>query len=300
MASSLAVPSEASTGSAVPRRVLGQHLRSLRQQAGLTVKVAATVMEWSEPKLWRIETGQTVMRALDVEAMCAAYGAPPDITQALTELARQTKAHGWWHTYGVAIAADEFSIYTTLEDAACALDGYAALQVPSLLRTELYARALVTSRNPSSDEAGWLVHQSLVRRVLVTRAKAPLAVTFALDEALVRRPVGGPAVMAGQLRYLAELAVLPNVCLRVLPFGGEVHPGLATGTFTLLNFPPSNRGADTDTAIVYASGLTGELYLDKPHELDDYRDAFAAILGGCLDEAATQDLLLTVAKELDP
>ena len=258
-------------------------------------------MEWSEPKMWRIETGQTALRALDVEAMCAAYGAPPGITQALMGLARQTKAHGWWHTYGQIIPTDELGIYTTLEEAACRLDGYAALQVPSLLNTEPYVRALVTSHNPSSsDEADRLVYESLARRVLVTRAKAPLAVTFALDEALARRSVGGPAVLAGQLRYLADLAVLPNVCLRVLPFGAAVHPGLVTGPFTLLNFPPTNRGADTDTAIVHVTGLTGELYLDKPHELDGYRDAFAAILGCCLDDAATQDLLLTVAKELDP
>jgi Domain of unknown function (DUF5753)/Helix-turn-helix domain len=300
MASSPPALPEATSGSAVPRRVLCQHLRSLRQQAGLTVKVAATVLEWFEPKMWRIETGQTALRALDVGAMCAAYGAPPGITQALMGLVRQTKAHGWWHTYAQTMPPDEFSIYTTLEDAACALDGYAALQVPSLLSTEPYVRAIVMSRNPNSDEADRLVYESLARRVLVTRAKAPLAVTFALDEALVRRPVGGSAVMAGQLRHLADLAMLPNVCLRALPFGAGVHPGLVTGPFTLLNFPPSNRGADTDTAIVHASGLTGELYLDKPHELDGYRDAFAAILGCCLDEAGTQDLLLTVAKELDP
>ena len=74
-------------GSAVPRRVLGQHLRELRQQAGLTVKLAATLMEWSEPKLWRIETGQTALRALDVQAMCTAYGAAPGLTQALAGLA---------------------------------------------------------------------------------------------------------------------------------------------------------------------------------------------------------------------
>ena len=58
-----------------------QHLRGLRKQAGLTVKMAATLMEWSEPKMWRIETGQTAMRVLDVEAMCAAYGAPPGLTR---------------------------------------------------------------------------------------------------------------------------------------------------------------------------------------------------------------------------
>ena len=96
--------------SAVPRRVLGQHLRDLRNQAGLTTKLAAELLEWSEPKLWRIETGQTALRALDVQAMCQAYDAHPDLTQALAELARHTRAHGWWRAYGQAIP-DDFSIY---------------------------------------------------------------------------------------------------------------------------------------------------------------------------------------------
>jgi hypothetical protein len=124
-------------------------------------------------------------------------------------------------------------------------------------------------------------------------------VTLALDEALLRRPLGGPAVMAGQLRFLAELAVLPNVCVHVVPYGTGHHPGLVTGKFTLLEFQPAKRDGDTETAIVYAAGLTGELYLDKPHEIQRYRDAHATILGCVLDETDTVDLLLTVAKELD-
>ena len=82
-------PTETPTGSAVPRRVLGQYLRELRLEAGLTVKAAARLMDWSEPKMWRIETGQTALRALDVQAICAAYGATPGLTQALGGLVRQ-------------------------------------------------------------------------------------------------------------------------------------------------------------------------------------------------------------------
>jgi uncharacterized protein DUF5753 len=121
--------------------------------------------------------------------------------------------------------------------------------------------------------------------------------TMALDEALMRRPVGGPAVMTGQLRFLADMAAQPNVCLRVVPYAAGLHPGLATGAFTVLHFPPSKR--DSDTAIVYASGLTDELYLDKPHEVQRYREAHAGILGCALDRAATQDLLFTAAKDLE-
>ncbi len=130
--------------SGVPRRVLGQYLRELRQQASFTVKRAARVMEWSEPKLWRIETGQTALRALDVQAMCTAYGAAPDLSRALAGLAEQTRARGWWRAYGEAIP-DDLGIYPVLEDAACGLMGYAPSQVPGLLRTEAYARTLITS-----------------------------------------------------------------------------------------------------------------------------------------------------------
>jgi transcriptional regulator with XRE-family HTH domain len=284
--------------SSVPRRVLGHQLRDLRRQAGLTVKVAARLMEWSEPKLWRIETGQTTLRALDVQAMCATYDAPLDLTRALARLARHTRAHGWWRAYGQGIP-DDFGVYEALEEAACALTRYAPSLVPGLLRTEAYARALITSARPGSDDADRLVYDCLTRRVLLTRARAPLTMTLALDEALLYRPVGGPAVMARQLRFLADMAAQPNVSLRIVPHGAGHHPGLITGAFTLLDFQPAKRDSDTETAIVYAAGLTGELYLDEPHEVQQYRDAHAAILGYALDEAATVDLLFTVAKELD-
>jgi transcriptional regulator with XRE-family HTH domain len=124
--------------------VLGQFLRELRQQAGLTVKLAAGLMEWSEPKLWRIETGQTALRTLDVQDMCTAYGAAPGLTRALAGLAAHSRRDGWWRAYGGTIP-DNFGIYTALEDAASALSGYAPSQVPGLLRTEAYARTLITS-----------------------------------------------------------------------------------------------------------------------------------------------------------
>ncbi len=291
-------PAETPAGSAVPRRVLGQYLRDLRLEAGLTVKTAAMLMEWSEPKMWRIETGQIALRALDVQAMCAAYGAAPGLTQALAGLAGQTRAHGWWRAYGEAIP-DDFSIYTALENAACSLASYAPSLVPGLLRTEAYARTLLTRRDASSGEGDRLVCDCLARRVLLTRASEPLEMTLALDEALLHCPVGGPAVMAGQLRFLADMAVLPNVCLRVVPYRAGIHPGLAAGAFTLLDFPPAKHGGDTGTAITYAGGLTGELYLDKPHEVHRYRDAYAGILRCSLDETGAQDLLFSAAKELE-
>jgi transcriptional regulator with XRE-family HTH domain len=290
------MPKQTMRESGVPRRVLGQHLRDLRNQAGLTLKDAADLMEWSEPKQWRIESGQIALRALDTQAMCAAYDAPPDLSQALAELARQTRVHGWWHAYGQAIP-DDLNIYTALEDAAVALTGYVPGQLPSLLRTDAYARALIT--RDSNPEADRTVYGDAMRRCRLTRPKAPLTMTLALDEALLRRSVGGPAVMAGQLRFLADLAAQPNVFLRVVPYSARHHPGLITGAFTLLDFRPAKRDRGTETAIVYSGSLTGELYLDQSYEIQHYRDAHAAILACSLDEVDSQALLMTAAKELE-
>ena len=283
--------------SSVPRRVLGQHLRSLRQQAALPVKTAAGLLEWSEPKLWRIETGQTVVRALDVEAMCAFYGAPPDLTQVLAGLARHTRAYGWWRPNSETILG-HFSIYAALEESASNLLEYASGQVPDLLRTGDYARAVMISSQPADADAGHLVRECLARQTVVFRTKAPLWVTVILNEAILRCPVGGTSVMAGQLRHLAEMAALPNVCLRVVPFSAGNHPGLTTGAFRLLEFPPVGR-SETEAGIVHATGLTGELYLDKPHEVRRFREAHAAILGCSLDETASRDLINSAAKEIE-
>ena len=230
-------------------------------QTGLTVKVAAGLMEWSEPKLWRIETGQTTLRALDVQARCTTYDAPPDLTQTLAALASQARAHGWWRAYGEAIP-DDFSICTALEDPASAPTGYAPGQVPGLLRTDAYAHALITST--SSGETDRLVHDCMARRALLTRTRAPLSMTLALDEALLRRPDRWPrrdgwAVAVPGRHGRPANRLPPHRALR-----RRAPPGLITGAFTLLDLPPAKRDGDTCTAIVYAAGLTGELYWTSP------------------------------------
>ena len=244
----------------------GRYLRGLRQQARLTTKVAGGLLEWSEPKLWRIETGQTVVRSLDVEAMCAAYGAPPDVTGVLAGLARQVRTGGQWHPYGQSVPGD-FSVYAELEKEASEVLGYACCQVPALLRTEGYARTLIMTARPGigTEEADRLVSECLSRGVMVTRASAPLPATVILSEALVRCPVAGADVMAEQLRHLAGLAALPNVRLRVIPGSAGMHPGVITGPFTLLRFPLNGHGKETDPDTVCMSGLSGELYLDQLH-----------------------------------
>ena len=137
------------TGSTVPRRQLGRYLRELRNRQGLTVRAAAERLEWSEAKMWRIETGQTSLRSFDVEAMCKIYGAPADLTEALMGLAKETKARGWWQAYGDVIP-EGFDVYIGLEEAASQLSWYEPELVPGILQTEGYARTLSRPTIPTS------------------------------------------------------------------------------------------------------------------------------------------------------
>jgi transcriptional regulator with XRE-family HTH domain len=287
------------TGSTVPRRQLGRYLRELRSGQRITVKIAAERLEWSEAKIWRIETGQTSLRSLDVEAMCRVYAAPPDLTEALMGLAKETKARGWWHAYGDVIP-EGFDVYIGLEEAASQIASYQADLVPGLLQTEDYARAVISADKPDVDaeEIDRRVHVRIARQALVRRPTAPAELHVVLNESILRRPVGGPDVMAAQLDALADAAELPNVTLRVVPFSAGLHPGLMTGPFVILRFPLNGGGQDSEPATVYVDGFTGALYLDKPHEVDQYAEAFETIWSATLSETASRDLTRRVAEEL--
>jgi transcriptional regulator with XRE-family HTH domain len=290
---------DGTTGSTVPRRQLGRYLRDLRGSQRITVKTAAEKLEWSETKLWRIETGQTSLRSHDVELMCRIYAAPPDLTQALMGLAKETKAKGWWHAFGDVIP-EGFDVYIGLEEAASELAAYQNELVPGLLQTEQYARALITADNPGVDqeEIDRRVRLRMSRQALIRRQTAPHRLTVVLNEAIVRRPVGGTQVMAAQLDSLAEAAALPNVDLRVVPFSAGLHAGVMSGPFVLLRFPLNGDGRESEPATVYVDGFTGALYLDKPHEVERYADAFENIQDAAIDEPASIELISKVAEEL--
>jgi transcriptional regulator with XRE-family HTH domain len=292
---------EQTTGSTVPRRQLGRYLRDLRNRQRLTVRVAAEKLEWSEAKIWRIETGQVSLRSLDVEAMCRIYGATGDLTQALMGLAKETKARGWWHAYGDVIP-EGFDVYIGLEEAASSLSWYESELVPGLLQTESYAHALIEADNPGvdSDEIDRRVHVRIERQSLLTRTTAAPQLHIVLNEAIIRRPVGGTEVMTGQLSRLAEVSELTNVTLKIMPFSAGLHHGIMSGPFVILRFPVNGSGQETEPPTVYMDGFTGALYLDKPSEVARYTTAWADIWNASLSEAASRELIKLASRELSP
>ena len=286
------------TGSTVPRRQLGRHLRDLRNRSRLTVRAAAAALEWSEAKIWRIETGQTSLRSLDVEAMCRVYGAPPDLAEGLIALAKETKARGWWHPYADVIR-ESLDLYLGLEEAATQLCWYTSELVPGLLQTKNYARVLIRAALPeaSDEEVERRVHVRIARQALLTRATAAPIVKVAFNEAVLRRAVGGHDVMAEQLERLIETTNYPNVSIRVVPFAAGLHHGILSGPFVMMRFPTDGDGREVEPRTVYVDGFTGALYLDKPHEIDRYDAAFDAIWTSAFVEARSTSFLSEAAKE---
>ncbi|MET7959362.1 helix-turn-helix domain-containing protein [Micromonospora zamorensis] len=285
-------------GSTVPRRQLGRALRELRTEARMTLDGAADAMQCSRQKMWRIETGLGPVRALDVKVMCELYGATPDLAGALTALASETKAKGWWHSYGDAVP-DWFELYVGLESAASRLREHDDTLVPGLLQTPGYTRGVYQNRpNMPADELEEVLEVRRRRQEILIRRlpKAP-RLEWVLSEAVLLRRVGDPSVMAEQLDRLLERTELPNVSIRVLPLSAGAHYGALAGAFVMLDFPLVNRVVP-DQSVVYSESVTGALYLDRPDEFAVYEKVWASLLDLALDEEQSRRMIGKIKEEV--
>ncbi|MEV4710018.1 helix-turn-helix transcriptional regulator [Micromonospora sp. NPDC049374] len=285
-------------GSTVPRRQLGRYLRELRENAHVTVVAAAKELEWSTPRIWRYETGQVPMHPNDVEAMCRVYGATPETIQTMRSLARETKAHGWWHSYGEAIE-DWFKLYVGLEAAATKIRKYEADLVPGLLQTVEYMTEVIATNHPDLSQAEQQVKVDvrLRRQRLLARAvpRAPYYDVI-LSEAVLRRPLRDRAAMARQLDALVVAGRQHNIKIRVLPLAAGLFRSADTGTFTMLDFPTDVREPEPTT--IYMDGPCGAVYLDKPHEIQTYEDVWRSLGERALDGDDSRELITAIAKEM--
>ncbi|WP_446215161.1 helix-turn-helix domain-containing protein [Micromonospora sp. IBHARD004] len=288
-------------GSTVPRRQLGRLLRQFRTEAGVTLDAAAEALEYSRQKIWRIECGLGAVRVLDVKAMCELYNVSAEMTEAMRGLAAETKSKGWWHAYGDAVP-NWFELYVGLESAAASLRQYQETVIPGLLQTREYIQALARIDQPSAndEEREHAVQVRLQRQNLLTRRlPQPPRLDAVISEAVLRRRVGGHAVMIGQLNGLLEASERPNVSLRVVPLAAGPHIGAVAGSFVILDFPTTKAGrAAPEPSVVYSESLTGALYLDKPAELRAYENAFNSAARLSQGEAESRDTIKRIIGEL--
>jgi transcriptional regulator with XRE-family HTH domain len=256
-------------GSTVPRRQLGRLLTQLREEALVTLDATAAAMDCSRQKVWRIEKGMVPVRTPDLKVMCELYGVSGEMAAVVTGLAKETRAKGWWHSYGDSIPA-WFSLYVSLETAASAFRYHASHLIPGLLQTREYATDVFLRNQPemSEEELENAVALRLQRQSLLLRRLPPApTLDVILSDAVLRRPAPDRTAIIGQLRHLLDAVELPNVSVRVLPLAAGPPLGAEAGSFILLNFPPPRGRNTAEPTTVYVEGLTGALYLDKPSEV---------------------------------
>jgi transcriptional regulator with XRE-family HTH domain len=278
----------------VRRRRLRYELRRLRNEHGLTIE---QVQERSggdikAPSLSRWENGERSVRPTDLRLLLDIYDVQGEQRETLLTLSRQAKERGWWQSYGTAIP-NWFQVYVGLEAEASSVHVYESELVHGLLQTSDYYRAFLRTAPAAVDE-----HEA-ERKIEVRTARQkrlagddPPDYWAVLNEAVIRRVVGGADVMRTQLDHITELSKLPHVNVQVLPFRAGVHPAM-DGSFEILGFP---EAADPD--VVYLENQAGSLYLEEEPEIDRYARMFNHLIAKALDPEESRRLIAQVARDL--
>jgi len=274
--------------------LLGAQLRSLREDKGVSREDAGWAIRASESKISRMELGRVGFKDRDVADLLTLYGvADADERAALLTLAREANKPGWWHPYGDLIP-NWLQYYLDLEAAAALIRTYEIQFIPGLLQTDAYARAVILLGygGAGTEEIDRRVGLRMARKQLLTRPDPPQLWTV-MDEAVLRRPIGGLEVMRAQIEALEEARSLPNVRLQVIPFRAGGHAA-AGGAFSILRFP------DQDLPdVVYIEHLTSALYLDRRDDVDRYAEAVGRLFIEAEPLTRTQEILRSALHELD-
>lgn len=270
------------SASVVLRRRLGNQLRELRLAAGLHQEQLAECLDVSLKTIQRVEAGENAIRAGHLARWLEECGADRETRERLTELGQQArKRGGWWSTYRDLLAGP----YVQLEDEATMVCNYESSLIPGLLHTEEYARAVISSGLTVTEETLERRTAARMKRQEHLTGNNPLELRAVIDEAALRRPAGSPQVMRAQLERIVDLASLPNISVRVIPFSAGTY--LAAGlSFVILKF-----AHPIDPDIVMAETLGGEKYFDGAEEIALYNSVFDKTQVLALDEQESVKLV---------
>ena len=282
----------AGSGPTVRRMLVGAQLRRLRTEAGISREEASEAIRASEWKIHRLENGQVGFKDRDVGDLLRLYGVtdPDDIAE-FVEFAREANTPGWWQQYG-DLLPQWFRAYVDLESAATLIRTYEGQLIPGLLQTEDYMRAVIGGANldESPEEAERRVALRMARQTVLTREQPP-RLWAVIDEAALRRPVGSPGVMGGQLERLIDATKLANIVLQILPFHAGAHPGMV-GAFSVLRF------ADVELPdVVYVEHLTNAQYLDRRDDVNRYLHVMDRVSMRAAPPDNTVDILHKILQE---
>jgi transcriptional regulator with XRE-family HTH domain len=275
------------------RRQLGAELRRLRERVQRTVADVAREMGWSESKLSRIETAHTGIRKADLDRLLTVYASDETERRRLSALAGQARQRAWWEAYGDALP-NAYETYIGFEAEATSIFNYEAQVIPGLLQTAEYASAVTQADGvfEHADVISRRVAVRMARQAVLTRDPPP-QLSVVLDEAVLRRPIGGPDVLRRQLQRLIEASDRPVITIQVLPFTVGAHRALA-GSFIILEF-----SGGYEQPLVYCEGMTGGVFRSKSDELRSYWMSFEALRTAALTPKDSVELIDAIVRGAD-
>jgi transcriptional regulator with XRE-family HTH domain len=260
-------------GSTVRRLQLGARLRALRLAKNIGREQAGYAIRASESKISRMELGRVGFKERDVTDLLILYGVDdPEEHERLKLLTKEANTPSWWHQYGDVLDS-WFQNYLDLEQAAELIRTYEVQFVPGLLQTDAYARAVIRLGHDaaSKDEIDRRARLRMARKQLLEREDGP-RLWAVIDEAVLRRPIGGYAVLREQIESLRDsVSRTDQVRVQVMPFDSGGHAA-AGGAFSILRFPHEEL-----PDVVYIEHLTSGLYLDKREDVDQYAAAISRL-----------------------
>ncbi|MEO3874578.1 helix-turn-helix transcriptional regulator [Nonomuraea sp. B12E4] len=280
------------SGPTALRILLGSQLRKLREAKNVTREEAGHLIRGSESKISRMELGRVGFKERDVADLLTLYGVVDNQARsAVLELVATANEPGWWHRFNDVLPT-WFHAYVGLEEAAARIRTYEVQFVPGLLQTKEYARAVVTAgaAGIGAEEIARRVDLRLERQRMFDRPDGPVFWAV-IDEAALRRPIGGAEVMRAQIEHLIELMRQSCITIQVMPFsfGGHSAEG---GAFSILRFP------DPDLPdVVYVEQLASALYLDKREDVDRYTEVMERLCSVSTTPDETIELLRAIADD---
>ncbi|MBM9506914.1 transcriptional regulator [Streptomyces sp. KK5PA1] len=277
----------------VRRRQLVAELKRLREAAQMTQEEVADRLDWHHTKVFRIETGRTGPHPNDVRVMLDVYGvSDSEQREALVQLAKEARKRGWWYSYRDVLPS-RYEFFIGLEQEAASIRTFELAVVPGLLQTENYARALVRGGplELTAEDVQRRVEVRMSRQQILTTANRP-QLWVILDEAAIRRTVGGPDVMREQLEKLIDASEQARTTIQVVPYSVGAHPGTA-GSFIVVGFAEPG-----EIDVVYMETIGGNLSVDKTEEVQHYATAFDHLRAVALSPDDSRAMLFEAANML--
>ncbi|CCB77641.1 MULTISPECIES: helix-turn-helix domain-containing protein [Streptomycetaceae] len=286
--------SRAGSAPTVLRVVLGKRLAELRERAGIGYEAAARALDVTHATIRRMEKAEVGLKIPYVEKLLRTYGVTdPEEVESFLALAREANKPGWWHRYR-DVLPEWFSAFVSLEGEASLIRAYEPHYVPGLLQTEDYARAVLRAGLPHAPaetiERG--VSLRMARQRLLTRDPAPPLLWVVMDETVLRRPIGGPAVMRAQIDRLVAACAMPNVRLQVMPFAAGPHPAMY-GPFHIFRFEIREL-----PDVVCSENLVGAVYLDERDDVSAFLEALDRMCAQAAPAHSTEAVLGRIRKEI--